>query len=159
MDAFTRRTIFAEIEVIRRYDAINRASRIHGERIRKTRLGLGMTQRELAKLFGVWRETITRIENGHFDITRAYPRYQILNERMRIWAEMNKGGRKRKYTSNGKKTRRVTEPETVQPRISSRSRYWEPFNKTLKESRKYWVHKRKGRPKKVKGEKNNGEDT
>jgi transcriptional regulator with XRE-family HTH domain len=121
--------------MIRRYAAINEASRRHGERIRKTRRGLGMTQPELAKLFGVWRETISRIECGHFDITRAYPRYQILNERMRIWAEMNKGGRKKKYCG-GKKLRQESEPEVVKPRISARSRYWNSYNQMRKEKGK-----------------------
>lgn len=119
-----------------RYAAINRASGIYGDRIRRTRRGLGMTQKELAKMFGVWPETICRIENGHFDITRAYPKYQILNERMRIWAEMNKGGRKKKYKSDGRKVRRVVKAETVEPRISSSSRYWNPINQIMKEKRK-----------------------
>ena len=119
----------------RTYAAINRPSRIHGERIRKTRLGLGMTQPELAKIFGVWPETICRIECGHFDITRAYPKYQILNERMRIWAEMNKGGRKRKYTTCARRTVGKKPPENCSPRISARNRYWEPINKSLKEKR------------------------
>jgi DNA-binding XRE family transcriptional regulator len=122
------------------YAAINRASQLHGERIRKTRLGLGMTQTELAKLFGVWRETISRIECGYFDITRAYPRYQILNERMRIWAEMNKGGRKRKYRKSRTKTRKNKKLGTAQPRVSSRSRYWESVNQAKKENQNAREH-------------------
>jgi transcriptional regulator with XRE-family HTH domain len=122
----------------RTYAAINRPSRIHGERIRKTRLGLGMTQPELAKIFGVWPETICRIECGHFDITRAYPKYQILNERMRIWAEMNKGGRRRVYAREDKDKYSICRkrgPEPTTPRVSAASRYWEPINKSLKEKR------------------------
>ena len=122
--------------MLRRYAPINRASARHGERIRKTRLGLGMTQPELAKLFGVWRETISRIENGHFDITRAYPKYQILNERLRIWAEMNKGGRKKKYRNGTKRVYRLKKPESVAPRVSANSRFWAPYNQMMKEKRK-----------------------
>ena len=113
------------------YAATNEASRVHGELIRKTRLGLGMTQRELAKIFGVWRETINRIENGHFDITRAYPKYKLLNERMRIWAEMNKGGRKRTYR-NSKRRCRISQPGLI-PHISPWTRYWKLTYQTKKE--------------------------
>ncbi len=118
------------------YAAINAPSRKHGERIRKTRLGLGMTQPELAKLFGVRFETISRIECGHFDITRAYPRYQILNERMRIWAEMNKGGKRRVYARKDKRKISICRkrgPDPITPRVSSRNKYWQPINKILRE--------------------------
>lgn len=126
--------------------AVNEASRIHGERIRKTRTGLGMTQQELAQIFGVWRETISRIETGRYNIIRRYPKYAILNERMRIWAEMNKGGKKKKYVNSSIKVHSLYEVENPLPYLSSRRRYWEA------------VQERKKQEKQLKGEKHGGTD-
>ncbi len=117
------------------YAAINEPSRRHGDRIRKTRLGLGMTQRELGEMFGIWKDTVSRIECGHYDITRAYPKHQILNERLRIWAEMNKGGRKRKYKTSAEKTRKFKVPANPLPRISTNSRYWMQVKKEKQNAR------------------------
>lgn len=53
-----------------------------------------MTQKELAALFGVTRETIYRIEGGkRGDRTTKYG-VLLLRERMRIWAEMHKPAEK-----------------------------------------------------------------
>ncbi len=122
----------------REYAAINEASRIHGELIRETRLKLGMTQAELADHFGVWRETISRLECGHFNIIDRFPRNALLNERMRIWAEMNRDSDERKVgvrenLYQNPKRRRI--PADVKPRVSARSRYWDPINENMKAER------------------------
>ena len=111
----------------RSYAPINKVSQIHGERIRTTRRGLGLTQRDLANMFGVARATITQIENGHFDITRSYPKYKIFHERLRIWAESNRGGRKKKYvnsTAGFIRHDRKPEPKPLLPYVAAWARYW-----------------------------------
>ena len=85
------------------YAPKNEVADAHGARIRKTRIYLGMTQTELGKLFGLGQPIISKIECGYYSIIHAYPQYQLLNERMRIWAEMNKNGKKKKYVNSRRK--------------------------------------------------------
>ena len=122
------------------YAAINEPSRIFGDRIRKTRLGLGMTQAQLGQKFGISRPAICRIECGHYDITRAYRKYQISNERLRIWSEMYKGGRRKVYQRTPGVDKysipRTRGPEPTLPRVSARSRYWESYKQLMKEKGK-----------------------
>jgi ribosome-binding protein aMBF1 (putative translation factor) len=55
-------------EVIQRDELYDLAEQPgYGERLRELREGRGLTQKELAKLFGVSVVTISRLENDHFN--------------------------------------------------------------------------------------------
>lgn len=116
------------------YLPVNEASRRFGERIRITRLGLGLTQRELAEMFRIWPSTVSRLECGRFDITRTHPKWQVLNERMRIWAEMNKGGKKKKFRNSRRKPARQAKAETLFPYVNPTDRFWAAIHQKEKEN-------------------------